>query len=180
MLNKCVLVGRLTKDVELRYTNNNDAAANFIIAVNRNFKNAQGEREADFINCVIWRKAAEIFSKYTHKGSLVAIDGRIQTRTYDNNQGQTVYVTELLVDEFSFLDSNNSDSNQSNNNNSQQRFNRNNSQNSNNYQNNNQSQFGNNSPFENGRQNNNAGNGMNDPYKSNNGGINVSDDQLPF
>lgn len=105
MINRTVLVGRLTKDVELKYTQSGQAVASFTLAVNRQFTNAQGEREADFIQCVIWRKAAENFSKFTHKGSLVGIDGRIQTRSYDNQQGQRVYVTEVVVDNFSLLES---------------------------------------------------------------------------
>lgn len=104
MINHATLVGRLTRDVDLKYTNNGTAVASFTVAVDRNFKNAQGERETDFINCVMWRKAAESFAKYTHKGSLVGVEGQIQTRTYDNKQGQTVHVTELVVDQFSFLD----------------------------------------------------------------------------
>lgn len=105
MINRTVLVGRLTKDVELKYTQSGQAVASFTLAVNRQFTNAQGEREADFIQCVIWRKAAENFSKFVHKGSLVGVDGRIQTRSYDNQQGQRVYVTEVVVDNFALLDS---------------------------------------------------------------------------
>ncbi|KRM79490.1 single-strand DNA binding protein [Lapidilactobacillus dextrinicus DSM 20335] len=105
MINRVVLVGRLTKDVDLRYTGNGMAVASFTLAVNRQFTNAQGEREADFIQCVIWRKAAENFKNFTHKGSLVGVDGRIQTRSYDNQQGQRVYVTEIVVDNFSLLES---------------------------------------------------------------------------
>ena len=105
MINRTVLIGRLTRDVELRYTAKGDAVASFTVAVNRQFTNSQGEREADFINCVMWRKAAENFAKYTHKGSLVGIEGRIQTRSYENQQGQRVYVTEIVADNFSLLDS---------------------------------------------------------------------------
>lgn len=105
MINRTVLIGRLTKDVELRHTAKGDAVASFTAAVNRQFTNSQGEREADFINCVMWRKAAENFAKYTHKGSLVGIEGRIQTRSYENQQGQRVYVTEIVAENFSLLDS---------------------------------------------------------------------------
>ncbi|AZP90602.1 single-stranded DNA-binding protein [Pediococcus acidilactici] len=105
MINRAVLVGRLTRDPELKYTTNGAAVASFNLAVNRQFTNSQGEREADFINCVMWRKAAEIFCNYTHKGSLVGIDGRIQTRSYENQQGQRVYVTEVVTENFSLLDS---------------------------------------------------------------------------
>jgi len=105
MLNRVILTGRLTKDTELRYTSNGVATGSFSLAVNRGFKNASGDREADFINCVIWRKSAENFANLTHKGSLVGIDGRLQTRNYENQQGQRVYVTEVVVDNFSLLES---------------------------------------------------------------------------
>ena len=104
MINSTVLVGRLTRDPELKYTGNNIAVASFSLAVNRNFKDANGERETDFINCVMWRKAAENFANFTRKGSLVGIEGRIQTRSYDNQQGQKVYVTEVLAENFSLLE----------------------------------------------------------------------------
>ena len=87
-MNTVQLVGRLTRDVELRFTSSGTAVGSFTIAVNRNFTNQQGEREADFISCVIWRKAAENLANFTRKGSLIAIDGRLQTRSYDNQQGQ--------------------------------------------------------------------------------------------
>lgn len=105
MINRVVLVGRLTRDIDLRYTQSGDAHGQFSLAVNRQFTNRNGEREADFINCVIWRKSAENFSNFTRKGSLVGIEGRIQTRSYDNQQGQRVYVTEVVVDNFSLLES---------------------------------------------------------------------------
>lgn len=104
MINRTVLVGRLTRDVELRYTANGNAVASFTVAVNRTFTNSQGEREADFINVVMWRKAAENFANFTHKGSLVGIDGRIQTRTYENDQGNRVFVTEVVAENFSLLE----------------------------------------------------------------------------
>lgn len=107
MLNRAVITGRLTKDVELRYTQGGTAVGSFILAVDRTFKNQQGEREADFVNCVIWRKPAENFANFVHKGSLVGLDGRIQTRNYENNQGTRVYVTELVVDNFALLQSRN-------------------------------------------------------------------------
>jgi len=112
-MNRTVLVGRLTKDPDLRYTSNGTATASFTVAVNRNFKNASGEREADFINCVAWRKAAETLSNFVKKGSQIAVDGRLQTRSYDNQQGQRVFVTELVVENFTFLDSKKEDGNQS-------------------------------------------------------------------
>lgn len=118
MINRTTLTGRLTKDVELRYTQSGTAVATFTLAVNRQFTNSEGEREADFILCQIWRKSAENFANFTHKGSLVGIDGRIQTRSYDNNKGERVYVTEVVVENFSLLEpkneNGNSNENQSN------------------------------------------------------------------
>ena len=104
-MNKVFLIGRLTRDPELRYTGSNTAVATFSIAVNRNFANAQGEREADFINIVVWRKQAENVKNYLSQGSQVAIDGRIQTRSYDDQNGQKRYVTEVVADNVEFLGS---------------------------------------------------------------------------
>lgn len=103
-MNNVSLVGRLTRDPELKYTANNVANATFSIAVNRRFKNAQGEREADFINCVIWRQQAENFANWLRKGMQVSLVGSIQTRNYENNEGRRVYVTEVLVDNFQSLE----------------------------------------------------------------------------
>lgn len=105
MINNTVLVGRLTKDVELRYTSSNVAVATFTLAVNRTFKNENGEREADFINCVMWRQQAENLANWAKKGVLIGITGRIQTRSYDNQQGQRVYVTEVVAETFQLLES---------------------------------------------------------------------------
>ena len=105
MINNVVLVGRMTRDAELRYTPSNVATASFTLAVNRNFKSQNGEREADFINCVIWRQQAENLANWAKKGALVGVTGRIQTRNYDNQQGQRVYVTEVVVDSFQLLES---------------------------------------------------------------------------
>lgn len=107
MINNVVLVGRMTRDAELRYTPSNVAVATFTLAVNRNFKNQDGEREADFINCVIWRQAAENLANWAKKGALVGITGRIQTRNYENEQGQRVYVTEVVAENFQLLESRN-------------------------------------------------------------------------
>jgi single-strand DNA-binding protein len=104
MINRVVLIGRLTKDVEVRYTQSGVAVGTFSLAVNRPFTNASGEREADFINAVIWRKAAENFANFTHKGALVAIEGRLQTRNYEDGNGKRVYVTEVVADNFSLLE----------------------------------------------------------------------------
>lgn len=105
MINNVTVVGRLTRAVDLRYTSNGTAYASFTLAVDRDFKNQNGEREIDFINCVMWRKTAENLANYTKKGSLIGIEGRIQTRNYDNQQGQRVYVTEVLAERFHFLES---------------------------------------------------------------------------
>ena len=105
MLNSTCLVGRLTKDPELRYTPSNQAVATFSLAVNRNFKDQNGEREADFINCVIWRQQAENLANWAKKGALIGITGRIQTRSYENQQGQRVYVTEVVAEQFQLLES---------------------------------------------------------------------------
>ena len=107
MINNLTLIGRLTKDVELKYTPANQAVAQFTLAVNRTFKNANGERESDFINCVIWRKSAENFANFVKKGALIGITGRIQTRNYENQQGQRVYITEVIAENFQMLESRN-------------------------------------------------------------------------
>ena len=105
MINQTTLVGRLTNDVNLRYTPSNVAVATFTLAVNRTFKNENGEREADFINCVMWRQQAENLASWAKKGALIGITGRIQTRSYDNQQGQRVYVTEVVAEQFQLLES---------------------------------------------------------------------------
>ncbi|CAM3411720.1 single-stranded DNA-binding protein [Hydrogenibacillus schlegelii] len=104
MLNRAVLVGRLTRDPELRYTANGTAVATFTLAVDRRFGRGQGEREADFIPIVTWQKLAETCAHYLRKGRLVAVEGRIQTRSYENNEGRRVYVTEVVADNVQFLD----------------------------------------------------------------------------
>lgn len=111
MINNVVVVGRLTRAVDLRYTSNGTAYASFTLATDRDFKNQNGERETDFINCVMWRKPAENLANYTKKGSLIGVEGRIQTRNYENEQGQRVYVTEVLAGKFSFLESAKKDDN---------------------------------------------------------------------
>ena len=133
MINSVCLVGRLTRDPELKYTGNNIAVASFSLAVNRNFKDANGEREADFINCVIWRQSAENLANWAKKGALIGITGRIQTRSYENQQGQRVYATEVVAENFQMLKSRNSQGNQQNQGNS--------------FQNGNSSSGGYNSPF---------------------------------
>lgn len=110
-MNRVTLVGRLTKDPELKYTASNIAVISFTVAVDRTYKNANGEKQTDFINCVVWRKQAENMAKYTHKGSLIGIDGRIETRSYDKD-GQKVYVTEVIADSVQFLDTKKTNDNQ--------------------------------------------------------------------
>ena len=174
MINNVVLVGRMTRDAELRYTPSNQAVATFTLAVNRNFKNQAGEREADFINCVIWRQQAENLANWAKKGTLVGITGRIQTRNYENQQGQRVYVTEVVADNFQLLESRSA--------NEQRRGN-----DSGDYSSNNQSSFGNNN--NNNNQNNNQSSqpssGMpsfdrdnSDPFGGST--LDISDDDLPF
>ena len=102
-MNKVILMGRLTRDPEMRTTPSGIATTSFSIAVQRNYANAQGDREADFINCIAWRKQAENIAKYCTKGSQVAVDGRIQTRNYDAQDGTKRYVTEVIADNVTFL-----------------------------------------------------------------------------
>jgi len=104
MLNRVVLIGRLTRDPELRYTPNGVAVASFTLAVNRPWLNQQGERDADFIPIVVWRKQAENCANYINKGSLVAVDGRMQVRTYETKEGQRRWVTEVVADSVRFLE----------------------------------------------------------------------------
>lgn len=103
-MNKVMLIGRITRDPELRYTSSNIPSVRFTLAVNRPFENQNGEREADFINIVVWRKQAENVKKYVSKGSLVAVEGRIQTGSYEKD-GQRVYTTDVVADNVQFLES---------------------------------------------------------------------------
>jgi single-strand DNA-binding protein len=105
MLNKVILIGRLTADPTLRYTQSGHATSSFTLAVDRGRKNAQGEKEVDFIGCVAWKKTAEVVAEYTKKGSLMAIDGRLQVRTYDAKDGGKRWVTEVIAETVQFLDS---------------------------------------------------------------------------
>ena|SRR5690625_2842460 len=161
MLNRVVIVGRLTRDPDLRYTPNGVAVANFTVAANRPFTNQQGNREADFINCVVWRKPAENLANYMKKGNLIGVDGRLQSRSYEGQDGKTVYVTEVVADSVQFLEPKGSSQgggqspagSQSN-----QSYNQNQGQNQN--QNQNQQQ--------------------NNPFKNDGEPIDISDDDLPF
>lgn len=103
MINNTILVGRLTRDADLKHTGSGIAVASFTVAVERSFTNQNGEKEADFINVVAWRKTAEIISNYTQKGSMIGIKGRIQTRNYTNNEGRKVYITEVVAEEVQLL-----------------------------------------------------------------------------
>ena len=105
MINNVVLVGRLTKDPELRYSSSNIPMVYFTLAVNRTFQSQTGERQADFIGCVAFRKQAENMARYLTKGSLIGLDGRIQTRNYQGKDGNTVYVTEIVANSVQFLES---------------------------------------------------------------------------
>ncbi|KRM92696.1 single-stranded DNA-binding protein [Liquorilactobacillus cacaonum] len=173
MINRAILVGRLTRDPDLRYTSSGVAVATFTIAVNRQYTNQQGEREADFINCVIWRKAAENFANFTHKGSLIGVEGRIQTRSYDNQQGNRVYVTEVIVDSFSLLESRSQSEHQQSNSNFQSSK-----------PSQNEKPMSGDNPFGNMMNNNSSDNtnGSNDvdPFANNGQQIDISDDDLPF
>ncbi len=162
MINNVVLTGRLTKDVDLRYTGTGTAVASFTLAVNRQFKSQSGERETDFINCVMWRKSAENFANFTRKGSLVGIQGRIQTRNYEGNDGKRVYVTEVVADNFTLLESQNKDGKATNN--GERANNQGNS--------NNRTQTSNNG-F-------NDYNSNEDPFLNSGQSIDISDDDLPF
>lgn len=104
MLNRVILIGRLTRDPELRYTPSGVATCTFTLAVERNYSNSKGEREADFIPIVTWRNIAETCANYLRKGLLVAVEGRIQVRSYDNNEGRRVYVTEVIAENVRFLE----------------------------------------------------------------------------
>lgn len=104
MLNRVVLIGRLTADPELRYTNSGTAVASFSLAVDRPRVGQNGERETDFINIVVWQKQAELVKQYLHKGRLAAVDGRLQIRSYDNREGQKVRVAEVVAESVRFLD----------------------------------------------------------------------------
>ena len=106
-MNKVMLVGRLTKDPEVKMTSNQTQFCNFTVAVDRRFKDANGQRQADFISCVAWRQTAAFIQKYFRKGSRIGLVGSIQTRTYDDQNGQKRYITEVVVDEAEFVESSN-------------------------------------------------------------------------
>ena len=165
-MNKALLVGRLTRDPELRHTQTGRAVCQISIAINRPFSNQDGQREADFINVVVWDKQAENLAKYVKKGSQVAVEGRIQTRNYDNNEGKKVYVTEVVAQSVQFLDSKSSTSVAPSSNNYESAV----------------------SPFDNNSNNNNVSNNEpmetvdvdKDPFELFGESIQISDNDLPF
>ena len=122
MINRVVLVGCMTRDPELRRTPQGDAVTTFTLAVNRNYTSRDGQQQADFINCIVWRKLAENVERYCSKGSLVGVEGRIQTRSYENNQGQRIYVTEIVCDSVQFLETKKAENNNQNYDNVQHSF----------------------------------------------------------
>lgn len=167
MMNRVVLVGRLTKDPELRYTPNGVPVATFTLAVNRAFSNQKGEREADFINCVVWRKPAENVANYLKKGSLAGVDGRIQTRNYEGQDGKRVYVTEVQAESVQFLEPRSSSAGER------------------------EGGFGSQRSYDNGGSDNPFGQNQNqrnnnftrvddDPFANDGKTIDISDDDLPF
>lgn len=159
MMNRVVLVGRLANDPDLKYTPSGVAVATFRLAVNRPFTNQEGEREADFINCVVWRKPAENAANYLRKGSLAGVDGRVQTRNYEGQDGKRVYVTEIVAESVQFLEPKNSTGGSYDASN----------QNEGNYSN----QTRNEPQRANSSQNN-------DPFANDGKPIDISDDDLPF
>ena len=102
-MNKVILIGRVTKEIELKQTTAGNSVAEFSLAVKRSFKNANGEYESDFFNCVAFSKSAETISRYVNKGDQIGIEGRLQTRNYTNSEGRKIYVTEIIVENFEFL-----------------------------------------------------------------------------
>ena len=163
----------VTRDPDLRTTGSGISVATFTLAVDRQFTNSQGERGADFISCVIWRKSAENFCNFTSKGSLVGIDGRIQTRSYDNKDGQRVYVTEVVVDNFALLESRKDREARGQNGGYTPNTGNAGATSTNNFQNNGGSQ--------NTTQNtNNQSNNAQDPFAGSGDPIDISDDDLPF
>ncbi|WP_340569927.1 single-stranded DNA-binding protein [Staphylococcus aureus] len=156
MLNRVVLVGRLTKDPEYRTTPSGVSVATFTLAVNRTFTNAQGEREADFVNCVVFRRQADNVNNYLSKGSLAGVDGRLQSRNYENQEGRRVFVTEVVCDSVQFLEPKNTDDNQQDLYQQQAQQTR------------GQSQYSNNKPVK------------DNPFANANGPIEIDDDDLPF
>ncbi|WP_168123286.1 single-stranded DNA-binding protein [Paenibacillus sp. HB172176] len=176
MLNRVILIGRLTRDPELRYTPAGVAVTQFTLAVDRPFTTGSGEREADFIPIVTWRQLAETCANYLKKGRLTAVEGRIQVRNYENNEGKRVYVTEVIADNVRFLESNRDSGSSPS---SREEFGGGNSGNSGGY--------GGGSGNSNGgggyggnRSNQNSRHDNSDPFKDDGRPIDISEDDLPF
>jgi len=165
-MNRVVLVGRLTKDPELKYTPSGVAVCSFTLAVNRNFSNQAGEKDADFINCIVWRRPAENAANFLKKGSLAGVDGRIQTRNFEGQDGRRVFMTEVVAESVQFLEPRTSQNGGANN---SQRGN-------NNSQGSQRSSYNN----QNRQQNNNYTRVDEDPFANDGQPIDISDDDLPF
>jgi len=164
MINRVVLVGRLTRDPELRYTPNGAAVANFTLAINRPFTNQQGDHDADFIQVVVWRRQAENTANFVGKGSLVGVEGRLQTRSYENNEGRKIFITEVVADSVQFLEPRNARSNASPNTNYSQ-----------------QPPSNNNTSYQPPAPNNGSNDPFGeDPFADDSKPIDISDDDLPF
>lgn len=159
MLNRVILIGRLTKDPELRYTPSGVAVTQFTLAVDRPFTAQGGEREADFIPVVTWRQLAETCANYLRKGRLTAVEGRIQVRNYENNEGKRVYVTEVIADNVRFLESPNREGGSGGNNSATREEPSNGGE---------------------GRGNSSRKNNNQDPFSDDGKPIDISDDDLPF
>lgn len=162
MINNITIVGRMTKEAELRYTGSGIAVASFTVAVERAYTNAQGQRETDFINVVAWKKTAEVISNYTAKGSLVGITGRIQTRNYTNNEGRKIYITEVVCENFQMLEPKSVTDKRKE-----------------------ETGYSENKPKNSPKNNNNQAQGNyaefdTDPFDNNSDSIDISDDDLPF
>jgi len=170
MINNVVLVGRLTKDPELKYTQGGVAVCRFTLAVNRPFSNQEGKREADFVNCVTWRKQAENTANYLKKGSLTGIEGRIQTSSFEGKDGKMVFMTEVVADSVQFLEPKSTNANNASGNQSKPP------------QQSGQTNTPNQQQNAQNRQENtsNGAYGQGDPLNNNGGPIEVSDDDLPF
>jgi single-strand DNA-binding protein len=158
MLNRIVLIGRLTRDPELRYTPAGVAVTQFSLAVDRPYSSQQGEKEADFITIVTWRTLAETCANYLRKGRLTAVEGRLQIRNYDNSEGKKIYVTEVIADNVRFLESSNSGGNREEG----------------------ASSTSSTSGTGGGSRNTNARGGNQDPFSDDGKPIDISDDDLPF
>lgn len=175
MINRVVLVGRLTKDPEYRVTPSGVQVATFTLAINRTYTNQQGEREADFINCVVFRRPAENVNNYLSKGSLAGVEGRLQSRSYENQEGRRVYVTEVVCDSVQFLEPKGANQRESGNDN--QSYN----QNNNEFQNYGQDFGGNQQQGQKAPSNQQSNNQQSsNPFANANGPIDISDDDLPF